>query len=90
MPNASTAAIQISIRRDGNEVFSGRTDVGQMARSFEDLVHWLGRDNSFPSGVMLMTGTGIVPDSSFTLYSADEIRISIDGIGTLVNSVVQG
>jgi 2-dehydro-3-deoxy-D-arabinonate dehydratase len=58
-----------------------------MARSFTDLVSWLGRDNSFPDGVILLTGTGVVPPDQFTLAHADEIHISITGIGTLVNTV---
>ena len=61
-----------------------------MARSYENLIGWLGRDNSFPRGAFLLTGTGIVPDSPFTLLAEDEVEISIDGIGTLVNPIVQG
>jgi 2-dehydro-3-deoxy-D-arabinonate dehydratase len=61
-----------------------------MARGFEDLLGWLTRDNSFPNGAFLLTGTGIVPDSNFTLCAGDEVTISIDGIGTLRNKVVQG
>jgi 2-dehydro-3-deoxy-D-arabinonate dehydratase len=64
--------------------------VEQTARSFEDLIEWLGRDNSFPNGVFLLTGTGIVPDSNFTLHAGDVVEISIDGIGTLRNTIVQG
>ncbi len=60
-----------------------------MARRFEDLIEWLGRDNIFPSGVFLLTGTGIVPPDDFTLCAGDVVRITIDGIGTLVNPVVQ-
>ena len=48
------------------------------------------RDNSFPNGCFLLTGTGIVPESNFTLEPKDEVEISIDGIGTLVNPIVQG
>jgi 2-dehydro-3-deoxy-D-arabinonate dehydratase len=61
-----------------------------MARRFEDLIGWLGRDNRFPSGVILLTGTGIVPPDDFSLKADDLVRITIDGIGTLVNPVVQG
>ena len=61
-----------------------------MARSFEDLVGWLARDNSFPSGAFLMTGTGIVPTTEFTLQPGDVVHISIDGVGTLSNPIVQG
>ena len=71
-------------------VFSGSTNLGQMARSFADLIGWLGRDNRFPDGVILLTGTGIVPGDDFTLQAGDVVEISIDGIGTLANPVVQG
>ena len=80
----------MAIRRGGEVVFEGKTGVDQLARTFEDLIGWLGRDNSFPAGVMLMTGTGIVPDSDFTLQAGDHVDITIDGIGTLSNPIVQG
>jgi len=70
--------------------FHGTTNVDQLARSLEDLVEWLGRDNSFPNGAFLLTGTGIVPDSDFTLQPSDVVEITIDGVGTLANPVVQG
>jgi 2-dehydro-3-deoxy-D-arabinonate dehydratase len=61
-----------------------------MARSFENLIGWLARENSFPTGAFLLTGTGIVPDSNFTLLADDMVEITIDGIGTLANPIVQG
>jgi len=61
-----------------------------MARTFADLIGWLARDNSFPHGAFLLTGTGIVPKDDFTLLPQDEIEITIDSIGTLTNTVVQG
>lgn len=61
-----------------------------MARPFEELIDWLGRDNRFPHGVILLTGTGIVPPDDFSLQADDVVRITIDGIGTLVNPVIQG
>jgi 2-dehydro-3-deoxy-D-arabinonate dehydratase len=90
MPPRDQIGIRLEIRRGPKTVFQGETTVAQMARSFEDLIQWLGRDNSFPNGVFLLTGTGIVPDSSFTLHAGDEVQISIDGIGSLRNKVVQG
>jgi len=90
MPPQDEIGIELVIRRGGNVVFEGRTGVDQLARSFDELIAWLGRDNSFPHGVMLMTGTGIVPGSDFTLAAGDIVEISIDGIGTLANPVVQG
>ena len=63
------------------------TTVGQIKRPLRSLAEWLFRENSFPSGCYLMTGTGIVPPDSFTLQSGDEIRITIEPVGTLVNHV---
>ena len=79
--------IAIEIRRSGATVFSGATELGQLKRTFAELAGFLFRDNSFPNGTYLMTGTGIVPPDSFTLHAADEIRITIEPIGTLVNPV---
>ena len=90
MPPREDIGIQMSIRRGDAEVFSGDTSVSQMARGFEELVEWLMRDNAFPNGVFLLTGTGIVPDSDFTLQPEDLVSISIDGIGCLENSIVRG
>jgi 2-dehydro-3-deoxy-D-arabinonate dehydratase len=61
-----------------------------MARTFEELISWLGRDNAFPYGVFLMTGTGIVPEREFTLEPGDWVEIDVEGIGRLSNSVIQG
>ena len=90
MPPRREIGIRLQIERSGKTVFVGETSVAEMARTFEDLVGWLGRDNSFPHGAFLLTGTGIVPDSDFTLEPDDLVSISVDGIGELQNSVVQG
>ncbi len=89
MPAPEQITIDLLIERHGQRVFSGATSVGQMARSFADLIGWLGRDNSFPQGAILLTGTGIVPGDDFTLAPGDAVHISIAGIGTLSNRVVQ-
>src|SRR5262249_16533251 len=89
MPPAADIKIVLSVERAGREAFRGSTSVGQMARSFDDLVGWLARDNSFPHGVILLTGTGVVPSDDFTLAGGGVVAITIDGIGTLVNPVVQ-
>ncbi len=90
MPERSSIGIRLKIERSGKEVFAGTTSIAQMARQFEDLVQWLFRDNDFPHGAFLLTGTGIVPDSNFTLNKGDVVTISIDGIGDLQNTIVQG
>ena len=66
----------------------GHTTVAQIKRSFDELAEWLFRADEFPVGAFLLTGTGIVPPDDFTLDHGDEIRIEIDGIGTLANHVV--
>lgn len=82
--------VTLRIARRGVEIFRGETNVGQMKRTFEDLISWLGRDNSFPNGVILLTGTGVVPPNDFTLQAEDVVSIDITGIGTLTNTVAQG
>ncbi|MCP4731867.1 MAG: 2-hydroxyhepta-2,4-diene-1,7-dioate isomerase [Roseibacillus sp.] len=79
--------IVLSISRDGDEVFRGSTALSQLKRSYDELADFLFRENDFPDGAFLMTGTGIVPDHPFTLRTGDVVRISIDGIGTLENPV---
>ncbi|TWU56137.1 fumarylacetoacetate hydrolase family protein [Rubripirellula reticaptiva] len=90
LPPVAEITIDLKIIRDGSVVFEGQSGADQMARKFDDLVGWLGRDNSFPDGAFLMTGTGIVPSNEFTLAPGDVVDISIAGVGTLSNTVVQG
>lgn len=90
MPPKEEIGIRLSIRRDEEVVVEGTTSGAQLARSFENLIGWLARDNSFPTGAFLLTGTGIVPESNFTLLADDWVEITIDGIGTLANPIVQG
>jgi 2-dehydro-3-deoxy-D-arabinonate dehydratase len=86
-PLPKSTAISIEIVREGKNAFSGNTTLNELKRDPKELVEYLFRDNSFPDGVFLMTGTGIIPGDEFTLHSGDEIRIGIEGIGTLVNRV---
>ena len=86
-PLPGETEIKIQIVRAGAEVFTGQTAVDRMKRGFEELAGFLFRDNDFPNGCFLLTGTGVVPPNEFTLQSGDEIRISIAGVGTLLNRV---
>ncbi|MES1167420.1 MAG: fumarylacetoacetate hydrolase family protein [Pseudomonadota bacterium] len=86
-PLPVTTEISIEIRRDRRPVFSGSIAISQIKRTFPSLAEYLFRENTFPHGCYLMTGTGIVPPDAFTLRSGDEIRITIPPIGTLVNPV---
>lgn len=90
MPPREDIGIDLKIHRGGQVVFDQSTSVSQMARTFEDLVQWLSRDNTFATGAFLLTGTGIVPDSNFTLAPGDRVDITVAGIGVLSNPIVQG
>jgi len=86
-PLPSSTCIRLDILRSEESRFSATITLEELKRSPATLVEYLFRDQSFPWGCFLLTGTGIVPPDSFTLQRADEIRITIDKIGTLVNSV---
>lgn len=86
-PAREKVSIRLTIDRRGKCVFEGSTSLANMARTFEDLIDWLSRENSFPTGVILLTGTGIVPPDDFTLQPEDVIHIDVAGIGTLSNVV---
>lgn len=84
---ARTWKVTIAIRRDDRAVFTGDTTLSRLKRSFAELGEHLFRSQRFPHGVVLLTGTGIVPDDTFTLAAGDRIEITISGIGTLRNTV---
>src|SRR5580765_771959 len=86
-PLNSSTSIEIEILRQNTSVFRGATTLANLKRNPQTLVDSLFRDNVFPSGCFVLTGTGIVPPDAFTLQPSDEIRISIEEIGTLTNVV---
>src|SRR5450631_1475962 len=86
-PLPASTEIKLDIQRDGKSAFSGSTTLESLKRDPADLVRYLYRNNRFPAGCFLLTGTGIVPPDSFSLASGDEIQITITGIGTLINRV---
>src|SRR5215471_4172119 len=88
-PISADAMIQLQIERSNEQVFSGEISINRMKRKHTELAEYLFRETSFPYGVYLMTGTGIVPPDDFTLKVNDQIKISIEGIGVLVNTVSQ-
>jgi 2-dehydro-3-deoxy-D-arabinonate dehydratase len=79
--------IDVRIQRDGAEVFNGTVHTSRIKRRIEELISFLGRSTEFPDGVMLFTGTGIVPPNDFTLAAGDQVSITVDFIGTLTNTV---
>lgn len=86
-PMSKSTTIQIEIQREGKTAFAGTTTLAELKRDPKELVRFLFRDNTFPQGALLMTGTGIVPEDNFTLAIGDAIRIQIEGIGALENRV---
>ncbi len=87
-PLSPSTEIALRITRQGAEVHRGATQLSQLKRAPEELVGYLFRECSFPDGCYLLTGTGIVPESDFTLAAGDEVEITIEPIGTLTNRVV--
>ncbi len=82
--------IDLAIRRDGADVFTGTTSTKQLIRELQDLIDVLFAPNEFPDGAILATGTGIVPEMDFALQAGDEVAISISDVGTLTNTVAVG
>jgi len=85
--NPERLTIELEIARGGSTAFAGRTSTSEMKRSIAELVAYLGRDQRFDVGCVLLTGTGIVPPREFTLADGDIVTIRIDAIGSLVNPV---
>jgi len=81
--------ITLQIERNGSMIFEQSIGIGQMKRKHDELVSWLFREMDFHYGCYLLTGTGIVPPDHFSLAPGDTVYISIDDIGTLINTVIQ-
>ena len=79
--------MEMQITRDGEKVFAGATSTEEMAQPCEKLVSYLRRSNGLPECAVLLTGTAVVPEESFTLRAGDRIRIDVEEIGTLENGV---
>lgn len=82
--------IELTIKRNNEVVFQDATDLGQLHRKLPALAEWLGKEDEFPNGAFLLTGTGIVPHDNFTLEDGDQVTISVTGIGSLTNPVAKG
>lgn len=82
-----TWRVEMTVRRGESVVFSGSVEIGRMQRRFDDLIKHLFRCQKFPNGVVLLTGTGIVPPPEFTLQPGDTVRIGIGPLGLLENTV---
>ncbi len=86
-PNPKNLDVRSVIYRGGRPAFEGTINTSRIKRTLEELVLYLGRDQEYPNGAFLLTGTGIVPGSDFDLSEGDEVEITIAGLGTLRNPV---
>ncbi|RYY29755.1 MAG: 2-hydroxyhepta-2,4-diene-1,7-dioate isomerase [Chitinophagaceae bacterium] len=86
-PLSGNTTIHLSINRNNIDVFSDKIEINQMKRTPQELVSFVFRECSFPHGCLIMTGTGIVPGNNITLQSGDQVSITIDNIGKLINMV---
>lgn len=87
VPDPAALSIAVTVLRDGDAAWSGRTSTARMRRGFAELVEYLFRQASFPDGAILSTGTGLVPALDFSLAPGDEVVIEIEGVGRLANPV---
>jgi 2-dehydro-3-deoxy-D-arabinonate dehydratase len=90
VPDPYTLGIELEITRDGEQIWSGTANTEQLHRKIDDLVEYLFRADEFPDGVVLSTGTCLVPDLPFTLAEGDRVRVAVAGLGELDNPVVVG
>lgn len=79
--------LSMTIERDGTVMYDEATTTANLARSVEELVSYLTRHNAVPRTCVLLTGTALVPEDEFTLRPGDEVRMHVEDVGTLVNSV---
>lgn len=89
LPDSASVEITLTIERGGNQAFKNSTTFASMKRSPAELVSWLARENEFPNGAFLLTGTGIVPPDDFSLEDGDVVHIDVSGVGRLTNPVVK-
>jgi 2-dehydro-3-deoxy-D-arabinonate dehydratase len=90
IPDPYALTIELAISRDGAVAWEGSSSTSSLHRRIDELAAYLFREDQFPEGAVLSTGTSLVPELPFTLRAGDEVRIRIEGIGELVNPVVRG
>lgn len=83
----ASATVTLTIERGGDRVFDGATTTARIRRPFAELVEYLYREYTFSVGALLMTGAGVVPGDDFTLRPGDVVHVTIEGVGTLTNTV---
>jgi 2-dehydro-3-deoxy-D-arabinonate dehydratase len=87
VPDDRAMAIRMTIRREGAVIFEGEASTSRMKRSFAELARFLFLESKFPDGVVLATGTSVVPPLTTTLSRGDIVEIDIDHLGPMVTPV---
>jgi 2-dehydro-3-deoxy-D-arabinonate dehydratase len=87
VPPLPELAVRLEIRRDDEVIFGDEVSLAALRRTPVELLGWLFQALDFPAGVVLLTGTSIVPPPELTLAARDVVRIAVPGVGTLVNPV---
>jgi 2-dehydro-3-deoxy-D-arabinonate dehydratase len=90
IPDPYALTIELTIARGGAAAWAGSASTSALHRKIDELAAYLFREDEFPAGAILSTGTSLVPELPFTLEAGDEVRIRISSIGELVNPVVRG
>ncbi|MBO0807518.1 MAG: fumarylacetoacetate hydrolase family protein, partial [Actinobacteria bacterium] len=90
VPDPYALTIEMAIHRGGEAVWQDRASTAALRRRVPELAEFLFREDEFPGGVVLSTGTSVVPELPFTLQPGDEVRIRISELGELANPVVRG
>jgi 2-dehydro-3-deoxy-D-arabinonate dehydratase len=90
IPDPYDLTLAMTVRRGGAVAWSGEANTSGLHRRLDDLAAYLFREDAFPDGAILSTGTSLVPEIAFTLEPDDEIVIDISGVGTLTSTVVRG
>ncbi|WP_069804450.1 fumarylacetoacetate hydrolase family protein [Thermogemmatispora onikobensis] len=90
IPDPYALSIELTIERNGQLCWQGRSSTADLRRRLEELVVYLFREDEFPAGAFLCTGTALVPERPFTLQAGDLVSIAISGLGRLRNRVVRG
>ncbi len=90
VPAADRLDVELTVQRSGQQVWRGVTSTSQMRRSAAELVGYLFREEQFPAGVVISTGTGIVPGMEFTLHEGDLVTVRVQDVGELANRVAAG
>ena len=82
-------AIDVVVERSGSIAWEGTSSTSLLHRRLPDLVAYAFKSMAFPDGLVLSTGTPLVPEMTFDLAAGDVVTIRIQDVGELRNPVVE-